>query len=121
MKKIIIFILSIFVLTAVNINNARGAEALQVINANEDTWVEIQSVVLPFELPVNKTATAKGFKFWFTFNGIGDVSISATNYKKYSTKSEYMELVKWRKGNKYRYTIRAKAKVDVDLAKLFEK
>lgn len=103
-------------------NNIKAAEAPQVVNANEDKWVEVQSVVLPFELHVNTGTTTKGNpKYWFTFNSIGDVSISATNYKKYSAKSEYIELVKWQKGNKYRYTTRAKAKVNVDLAKLFQK
>lgn len=100
----------------------REVKAPEVVNELEDKWVEIQSITLPFELPVNTGTTAKGNpKYYFTFNGIGDVSISATNYKKYSAKSEYIELVKWQKGNKYKYTTRAKAKPNVDLTKLFQK
>ena len=101
MKKIIILLLSIFILTGNNIVNAKATEVLQEVNADEDKWVEIQSVVIPFNLTVNTGTTTKGNpKYWFTIKGIGDVSISAANYKKYSEQSEYIELIKWQKGNK---------------------
>lgn len=122
MKRIIIFILSIFVLTTINTNYARAIEAPKEVNADEDKWIEIQSIVIPFDLTVNSGTTPKGNpKYWFTIQGIGDVSISVANYKKYSQKSEYIELVKWQKGNKYRYTTRAKSKGNIDLTKIFEK
>lgn len=122
MKRIIIFILSIFVLTTINTNYARAIETPKEVNANEDKWIEIQSVVIPFDLTVNSGTTAKGNpKYWFTIQGIGDVSISVANYKKYSQKSEYIELVKWQKDNKYKYTTRAKGKDNIDLTKIFEK
>lgn len=123
MRKLISFLLSLMVcITISTMSFAKEVKAPEVVNEVEDKWIEIQSIVLPFELPVNTGTTAKGNpKYWFTFNGIGDVSISATNYKKYSTKSGYIELVKWQKGNKYRYTTRAKAKDNIDLTKLFQK
>ena len=125
MKKLISFLLSLMVCVTIStMSYAQGVKApkaSEVVNEVKDEWIEIQSITLPFELPVTKIATTKGFKFYFTFDGIGDVSISATNYKKYSTKSEYIELVKWQKGNKYKYTTRAKAKANVDLTKLFQK
>lgn len=123
MKKLILLLLSL--MTCVSISTmsiAQEVKAPEAVNKVEDKWIEIQSITLPFELPVNTGTTAKGNpKYYFTFNGIGDVSISATNYKKYSAKSEYIELVKWQKGNKYKYTTRAKAKANVDLTKLFQK
>lgn len=122
MKRIIIFILSIFLLTGINTNYAKAIEAPKEVNANEDKWVELQAVVIPFDLTVNAGTTSKGNpKYWFTINGIGDVSISAANYKKYSEQSEYIELVKWQKGTKYRYTTRAKGKNNIDLTKIFKK
>lgn len=123
MKKFILFLLSLMVCTTIStMSFGREVKAPEVVNEVEDKWIEIQSITLPFELPVNTGTTAKGNpKYWFTFSGIGDVSISATNYKKYSSKSEYIELVKWQKGNKYKYTTRAKAKANVDLTKLFQK
>ena len=122
MKRIIIFILSIFLLTGINANYAKAIEAPKEVNANEDKWVELQAVIIPFDLTVNAGTTTKGNqKYWFTIKDIGDVSLSSANYKKYSTKSEYIELVKWQKGNKYRYTTRAKGKDNVDLTKLFQK
>lgn len=123
MKKLILFLLSLMACATIStMSFGREVKAPEVVNEVEDKWIEIQSITLPFELHVNTGTTAKGNpKYWFTFNGIGDVSISATNYKKYSSKSEYIELVKWQKGNKYKYTTRAKAKVNVDLTKLFQK
>ena len=124
MKKIITLILSILVLSIFT-NYAGEVKAPGVVNEDnkvEDKWVEIQSTIIPFDLEVNSGVTSKGNpKYWFTFNKIGDVSLSVSNYKKYIAKSEQIELVKWQKGNKYKYTTRAKAKANVDLTKIFEK
>lgn len=130
MKKIIVLSLlfvSLFLLLG-NTANAgetyvdKAKNAVKELNAGEDKWIEIQSIILPFNLPVNSGVTSKGNpKYWFTLKGIGDVSISIANYKKYTDQSESIELVKWQKGNKYRYTTRAKGKSNVDLTKIFEK
>lgn len=124
MKKIITLILSILVLSVFT-NYAGEVNAPEVVNEDnkvEDKWVEIQSTIIPFDLEVNSGVTSKGNpKYWFTFDKIGDVSLSVSNYKKYIAKSEQIELVKWQKGNKYKYTTRAKAKDNVDLTKIFEK
>ena len=123
MKKIIMFLLALTLVTTYNIESyAREVKEDEVVNQDKDKWIEIQSITLPFDLPITSGITAKGNpKYWFTFKDIGEVSISAANYKKYSKKTEYIELVKWQKGNKYKYTTRAKSKANIDLTKIFEK
>ncbi len=121
MKKLILLLLSVCLCTTNTVCYSREVEEPRVTEENKDKWVEVQSIVLPFDLPVNSGVTTKGNpKYWFTFKEIGDVTISATNYKKYSTKSERIELVKWQKSSKYRYTTRAKEKANIDLTKLFK-
>lgn len=123
MKKIIMFLLALTLVTTYNIESyAREVNEDKVINQDKDKWVEIQSITLPFDLTISSGTTTKGNpKYWFTFKDIGEVSISTTNYKKYSKKTEYIELVKWQKGNKYKYTTRTKGKANIDLTKIFEK
>ena len=126
MNKIIILALSAFVLFS---NNAKAVEkeSINIVRDNNevqanDKWIELQSVIIPFDLNVKQTTNSNGNpKYWITFKNIGDVTISAINYKKYSEKTEKMELVKWGKNNKVKYTIRAKGKDNIDLTKLFEK
>lgn len=121
MKKIIMFILALIVCSAYNVESyAREVKENKEVKMVDDKWTEIQSITLPYDLPINSGTTAKGNKkYWFVIKGIGEVSISEANYKKYCKKTEYIELVKWQKSNKYRYTTRAKAKDNVDLTKLF--
>lgn len=121
MKKIIILLISVFMLALPATSYANAVEDSKEANVNKDKWIEIQSVVIPFDLTVNSGTTSSGNqKYWFTFENIGNISISVTNYKKYSEKSEYIELVKWQKGNRYKYTTRAKGKSNIDLTKMFK-
>lgn len=112
--------MSIFIISA-SYNTANAQSFATEVADKTTRWIEVQSVVVPFDLPVNTGTTSTGKpKYWFTFKEIGDVTISATNYKKYTSKSEYIELVKWEKGDKCKYTTRAKSKSNIDLTKLFK-
>ncbi len=120
MKKIIMFLLCILLVGATYANTYDNILPVKETTTSEK-WIEVESVVIPFGLEVNKGVTTKGNpKYWFVFKEIGTVSLSANNYKKYMDKTDYIELVKWQKGNKYKYTTRLKGKANITLSNLFK-
>ena len=121
MKKIIIFLMSLILATTVCMANVNKEYTPTEQTESTEKWVEIEAVVIPFNIEVHEGVTKNGNpKYWFVFNQIGTVSLSASNYKKYVNKTDYIELVKWQKGNKYKYTTRLKSKANVNLNSIFK-
>jgi hypothetical protein len=121
MKKIYA-ILVVAIVTMVSGINSNAQEN------KESKWVEIQEVEIPFGLDIQEGLTKKGNpKYWFTFEEIGNVTISEGNVKHYTNQTKTIVLVKWEKSGKYKYTTRQKKgeakKVtpNVDVNKIFNK
>ena len=100
-----------------------------LVSADKNTsdWTEVQSVVIPFDTPIHEGVTKNGNpKYYFTFESIGDVTISESSAKKFRERSTNIELVKWYSASKdsYRYSTRQvrakKSKVpNINLTDLF--
>ena len=96
----------------------------------ESPWVEVQQVDIPAGQTVHEGVTKNGNpKFWFEFDGIGNVTVSPGNATKYINGETVLVLVKWQHKDtgKFKYTTRQKngrtAKVtpDVNLETVFTK
>lgn len=98
--------------------------------ATESEWIEVQSVVIPFNTELHEGVTkSNNPKYWFEFEGIGKVSVSASNAIKFKERSTTLMLIKWfnQSSNKYRYTTRQKGGSsvrkeipDIDISNLFK-
>lgn len=96
----------------------------------ESPWVEVQQVDIPAGQTVYEGVTKNGNpKFWFEFDGIGNVTVSPGNATKYINSETVLVLVKWKHKDtgKFKYTTRQKngrtTKVtpDVNLETVFTK
>ena len=86
-------------------------DAIAIVDTDKNTsdWTEVQSVVIPFDTPIHEGITKKGnTKYYFTFESIGNVTISESSAKKFRERSTNIELVKWYNASKdtYRYSTR---------------
>ena len=95
--------------------------------AKESVWKEMQCIDIPSNAVLKEGTTTTGNpKYWFEFDQIGKVSVSASSAIQFKEKKVTLQLVKWqnKENGEYKYSIRqkknSKETKNIDLLTIFK-